>query len=59
MASASTPLVNEPTRPHFSPHSKDINAQISGLLVTIGISEVVITPVYFEKTCLKKLIMIL
>ena len=46
--------------PHFSPHSKAkpiIKAQISGKLVTIGISDVVTASVYSEKTRLKKLIM--
>ena len=43
-------------RPHFSPHSKlkpNIKAQISGKLLTNGISDVAIASVYFEKTRLK------
>ena len=49
-------------RPRFSPHSKAkaiIKAQISGILLTSGISDVAIASVYFEKTHLKKMIMIL
>ena len=49
-------------RPHFSPHSKaqaNYKAQISGKLVTSGISDVVTASVYLEKTRLKKLIMII
>ena len=49
--------------PHFSPQSVKlkpiIKAQISGKLVTSGISDVAITSVYFEKTRLKKMIMII
>ena len=48
--------------PHFSPHSKakaNYKAQISGKLVTKGISDVVTALVYLEKTHLKKLIMII
>ena len=36
-----------------------IIAQISGKLVTSGISDVAIAPVHYEKTHLKKLIMII
>ena len=60
MASANTPSVNE--RPHFSPHSKAKAKYKSTKLrkiVTSGISDVVITSVYFEKTRLKKMIMII
>ena len=48
--------------PRFSPHSKakaNYKAQISGKLVTSGISDVVTASVYLEKTLLKKLIMII
>ena len=46
--------------PHFSPHSKaKAKAQISGKLVTSGISDVVTVSVYLEKTRLKKLIIII
>ena len=45
--------------PHFSPHSKAKEAQISGKLVTSGISDVVITSVHSTKTHLKKMIKIL
>ena len=46
--------------PHFSSHSKlksMIKAHSSGRLVSSGISDVVIASVYYEKTCLKKLMM--
>ena len=50
-------------RPHFSPHSKAkkliIKGQISGKLVTSGISNVAIVSVHSEKTRLKKMIMII
>ena len=36
-----------------------IKAQISGRMISSGISDVAITSVYFEKTRLKKLIMII
>ena len=48
--------------PHFSSHSKAkpiIKAQISGKLVTSGISDVAIASVHSEKTRLKKMIMII
>ena len=48
--------------PPFSPHVKlkpIIKAQISGKLVTCGISDAAIASVHFEKTCLKKFIMII
>ena len=48
--------------PHFSPHSKakaNFIAQLSGKLLTCGISDVAIASVYFEKTRLKKMIMII
>ena len=46
--------------PYFSSHSKlksMIKAHSSGRLVSSGISDVVITSVYYEKTRLKKLMM--
>ena len=36
-----------------------IKAQISGRIISSGISDVAITSVYSEKTCLKKMIMII
>ena len=48
--------------PHFSPHSKakaNYKAQISGKLVTSGISDVATASVHSEKTRLKKMIMII
>ena len=45
--------------PHFSPHSKAKEAQISGKLVTSGISDVAIALIHSEKTPLKKMIMII
>ena len=51
-----------PQRPHFSPHSTaktTIKAQISGKMSSIGISDVVTTSIYSEKTRLKKFIMIM
>ena len=49
--------------PHFSPHRTQlkpvIKAQISGKLVTNGISDVAITSVHSEKIRLKKMIMII
>ena len=36
-----------------------IKAQISGIMACIGISDVVTASVYLEKTCLKKLMMIM
>ena len=60
MASASTPLVNEPIRAYHTVKLKpSIKAQISGKLVTSGISDVAITSVHSEKTRLKKMIMII
>ena len=50
-------------RPHFSPLSKAkaniIEVQISGKLVTSGISDVAITSAHSKKTCMKKTIMII
>ena len=49
-------------RPHFSPHRNlkpNIKAQISGKLVSSGISDVAIVSVHSEKTRMKKKIMII
>ena len=59
MVSTSTPSVNEPTRAYFSTHKPIIKAQISGTLVTSGISDVAIASVHSEKTRLKKMIIII
>ena len=51
-----------PQGPHFSPHSTaktNDKAQISGRMVSGGISYVAIASVYSEKTCLKKSMMIM
>ena len=48
--------------PHFSPHSKakaNYKTQISGKLVTSGISDVATASVHSEKTRLKKVIIII
>ena len=45
--------------PNFSPHSKANKGQISGKLITIGISDVVTASVYLEKTRLKKLMIMI
>ena len=58
MASASTPTVNEPTKDYFCPLNKaksKLKAQISGKLVTNGVSDVATASVHSEKTRLKKL----
>ena len=63
MASASTPSVNEPAKASFLVHTVKlkpiIKAQISGKLLTRGLSDVAIISVYFEKSRLKKMIMII
>ena len=49
-------------RPHFSQHSKaktNYKAQISGKLVSSGISDVAIASVHSDKTRMKKMIMII
>ena len=63
MASASRPSANQPAndlilvqRVQLKPM---IKARISGRMVSSGISDVVTASVYSEKTCLKKLMMIL
>ena len=63
MASASTPLANEQARDVILVHTVQlkpmIKAQISGRMISSGISDVAIASVYSEKTRLKKLIMII
>ena len=63
MASASTPSANEPAKDLILVHTVQlkpmIKAQISGRMVSSGISDVAITSVHSEKTRLKKLIIII
>ena len=61
MASASTPSVNEPKGPHSTQLKLKpmIKAQISGTMVSSGISDVAFVSAYSEKTRLKKWIMII
>ena len=61
MASASTPTpsVNEPAKASTVKLKPIIKGQISGKLVTSGIGDVAIISVHSEKTCLKKMIMII
>ena len=61
MASASTPSANEPSQgPQFSPHSiAKIKAQISGRMVSSGLSVVAFASVHSEKTRQKKLMVIM
>ena len=63
MASASTPSANEQVKDVVLVHTVQlkpmIKTQISGRMISNGISDVAITSVYFEKTHLKKLIMII
>ena len=62
MVSASTPSANEPANlisVHTVKLKPIIKAQISGKLVTSGISDVAFASVYSEKTRLKKMIMII
>ena len=57
IASASTPSVNEPTRAilvHTVKLKPIIKAQISGKLVSSGISDVTIASVHSEKTCIRR-----
>ena len=62
MASASIPSANEPGKDlilfHIVQLKLRIKAQISGRMVSSGISDVAIASVHSEKTRLKKLIMI-
>ena len=63
MASASTPSANEPAKDLDLVHTVQlkpmIKAQISGRMVSSGVSDVAFASVHSEKTCLKKLIMII
>ena len=63
MASASIPSANEPAKDLILVHTVQlkpiIKAQISGKLVSSGISDVAIASVHSEKIHLKKLIMII
>ena len=59
MASASTPSGKSLILVHTVNLKQIIKAQISGKLVTSGISDVVIISVYSEKTRMKKMIMIM
>ena len=63
MASASTPPTNEPAKDLILVHTVQlkpiIKVQISGRIVSSGISDIAIASVLFEKTHLKKLIIII
>ena len=60
MASASTPPVNEPTRVvHTEKLKPMIKGPISGKLVSSGIGHVAFASVYSEKTCMKKVMIML
>ena len=63
MASASTPSGNEPAKDFILVHTVQlkpmIKAHFSGRMVSNGISDVAFTSVHYEKTRLKKLIMII
>ena len=63
MASASTPSANEPAKDLILVHTVQlkpmIKAQISGQMVSNGISDVAFASVHYEKTHLKKLIIII
>ena len=63
MASASTPSANELANDLILVHTVQlkpmIKAQISGRVVSSRISDVVTAEVYSEKTCLKKLMIIM
>ena len=63
MASASTPSANVPAKYHIVVHTVQlkpmIKAQISGRMVSSGISDVAIALLHSEKTCLKKCMMIM
>ena len=63
MASASTPSANEPAKDRILVHTVQlkpiIKAQISGRMVSSGISDVAIASVHSEKTRLKKFMMIM
>ena len=63
MASANTPSANEPAKDLNLVHTVQlkpmIKAQISGRMVSCGISDVAFASVYSEKTSLKKLMMMM
>ena len=63
MASASTPSANEPAKDLILVHTVQlkpmIKAQISGRMVSSNTSDVAIALVHYEKTHLKKLIIII
>ena len=63
IVSASTPSANEPANDLMLVHTLQlkpmIKAQISGRMVSSGISDVVTASVYSEKTRLKKLMIIM
>ena len=62
MVSANTQSLMSPQGPHFSPHSTARTNDKSTNLrknASIGISDVVTASVYSEKTCLKKLMMMM
>ena len=63
MTSASTPSANEPAKDLILVHTVQlkqmIKAQISGRMVSSGISDVASASVHSEKTRLKKLLMII
>ena len=63
MASASTPSANEPAKDLILVHSIQlkpmIKAQISGRMVSHGISDVALASVHFDKNRLMKLMMII
>ena len=63
MASASTPSTNKPAEDLILVHTVQlkpmIKAQISGRMLSSGISDVAIASVHSEKTRLKKMIIIM
>ena len=63
MASASTPSANEPAKDLILVHTVQlkpkITTQISGRMVSSGISEIAFASVYSENTRLKKLMKII
>ena len=62
MASAKNNQLISSQGPHYSPRSTakpTVKVQISGRMASIGISDVVSTSVYSEKTHMKKLMMMM
>ena len=63
MASASATSANEPDKDFILVHTIQLKPMIkshsSGRIFSSGISDVVITSVYFEKNSLKKLVMMM